>query len=310
MMRTASRLIALLTVCCLTLAGCSNADPLDTGNAGAAPGSSTVVRVGSASFPESEIIAELYAQTLEAKGIKVDRTMQIGARDVYIAALRDGSIDLVPEYTGNLLQFFDAQTKAKTPEAVAAELAYSTPSGMKVGRPAPAEDKDAYNVTKQFSQQHNITSLDDLRTYSGTLRVGGNAEFAQRPYGPKGLTNVYGVPADRIQMIPIADSGGPLTVRALAQGEVDAADIYTTTPAIRDEGFVVLKDPKNMIMPQNVVPLMSTRVDRQDVVDAVNAVSAKLTTDDLIAMNARNQGADKASPRDIASAWLKQKGLA
>lgn len=309
MKRTHVRLVALLAALSLILAGCSNADPLDTGQAGGAAGSSTVVRIGSASFPESEIIAELYAQALEAKGVQVDRTMQIGARDVYIAALKDGSIDLVPEYTGNLLQYFDKDTKAKSPAAVNAELAYATPSGMKVLRPSAAENKDSYNVTRQFSQQHDITSLDELTNYSGTLRVGGNAEFARRPYGPQGLTSEYGFPADRIEMIPIADSGGPLTIRALVDGEVDVADIYTTTPAIRENGFVVLKDPKNLIMPQNVVPLLSTRVDRQENVDTIDAVSAKLTTDDLIAMNARNQGSDKASPRDIAASWLREKGL-
>jgi len=267
------------------------------------------VKVGSANFPESEIIAEAYAQALEADGISVERRMQIGARDIYIAALRDGSVDLVPEYTGNLLQYLDPATTATTPEEVDAALASASPEGFTTLTPAPAEDKDSYNVTQEFSQTNNITSLADLASYEGQLRVGGNPELAERPYGPKGLTEVYGVPAERIQFVPISDSGGPLTVKALTDGEVEVADIFSTTPAIVDNGFVTLEDPKNMIMPQNVVPMISNAAATDQVKATLDKVSAQLTTADLLAMNARNQGEEKASPAKVAGDWLKEKNL-
>lgn len=308
------RFLGLALAACLALAGCSTANPM--GGPTAAPPTATdstgvsVVRVGSANFGESEIVAELYAQALEARGVTVERTMQIGARDVYLAALRDGSIDLVPEYTGNLLQYFDAQTTAKTPDEVNTALADAAPDGMVVLTPAQAEDKDSYNVTAEFAQANGVSSLEDLAGVNGTLRVGGLPELAERPYGPKGLTELYGVPADRIEFVPISDGGGPLTVKALVDGDVQLANIFSTTPAIKENGFVTLEDPKNMIVPQNVVPLLSDRVAQAPVTDALEAVSAELTTDDLLAMNGRNSGAEKASPADIARDWLAEKGLA
>jgi len=306
MNRRPVRLLALAAALILALAGCATSNPTSGAPASSAAGT---VRIGSANFPESEIIAEIYAQALEAKGIKAERHMQIGARDIYIGALKDGSIDLVPEYTGNLLQYFDPKTTATTPDEVDKALTAATPSGFTVLTPAPAEDKDSYNVTKEFSDKNHITSLADLAGYQGTLKVGGNPELAERPYGPKGLTSVYGVPADRLSFVAISDGGGPLTVKALQDGQVDLADIYTTTPAIKDNGFVTLADPKNLIMPQNVVPLISATAGTSTVTDTLNKVSAALTTDDLLALNARNQGTEKASPAQVAKDWLKQKNL-
>lgn len=309
MIRRPVRLVAAVAALCLSLAGCATSNPTSSSSSGQSSSAGTTVKVGSANFPESEIVAEVYAQALEAKGIKVERHMQIGARDIYIAALKDGSIDLVPEYTGNLLQYLDPKTTAKSPAEVDAALAKASPSGFTTLTPAPAEDKDSYNVTKAFSDKNHVTSLADLAGYQGTLRVAGNPELAQRPYGPQGLTSDYGVAADRIKFTAIADSGGPQTVKALIDNQVDMADIYSTTPAIKDNGFVTLADPKNMIMPQNVVPLISDKAATAEVKATLDKVSAALTTDDLIAMNSRNQGSEKASPAQIAKDWLKQKGL-
>lgn len=305
----------------LALAGCSNADPLapeepdDGGGPTPAEGSQTnggsatgTVRVGSAGFAENEIIAELYAQVLENAGMTVERNMQIGARDIYFAALTDGSVDILPEYSGNLLQFLDPEATASEPEAILTALAEAVPAGLRVLEPAEAQNKDSWCVTAEFSQANGITSLADLANFEGTLRVAGNPELAERPYGPPGLTEIYGVPAGNIEFTPIDDGGGPLTIQALVGGDVDMADIYTTTPAISDEGLVVLEDPENMIIAQQVVPLVSDAFPA-DAEGSINDVNVVLTTDDLIAMNARNQGDEKASPATIATDWLTEKGL-
>ncbi|MSS45081.1 ABC transporter substrate-binding protein [Cutibacterium sp. WCA-380-WT-3A] len=292
----------LLTAALLTgLSACSSSDPLDSGNSGSDGG----VTVGSANFTESEIIAEVYAQSLEKAGITVKRRMQIGARDVYIKALKDGSVDLVPEYSGNLLQFFQGTSSARDEKSVMAALRKAVPTGMAVGEPSAAQDADSWCVTEKFSQSHNVTSLADLAKL-GSLRVGGNPELKERPYGPKGLAKVYGV--SDITFTALSDSSGPLTVKALTSGTVDLVDLYTTTPAIKDQHLVVLSDPKHLIVPQNVVPLMNRNVDdkaRQQ----LSKVSQALTTSDLIAMNQRSQGDEKASPATIAKDWLAMKGL-
>src|SRR6185437_13536696 len=143
-------------------------------------------------------------------------------------------------------------------------------------------DADSYNVTKAFSEKWKVTSLDDLKKVTDPLTVGANPEFQTRPYGIPGLKSAYGVTAT---LKPISDSGGPLTVAALKNGDVQLADIYTTTPAIKDNGFVVLKDPKNLIAAQNILPLINTKKASDKVKSVLDKVSAELTTDDLITMN-------------------------
>ena len=300
-----------LTVTAALLAGCSSADPMSTESSAPTGGdeaTATTVTVGSAGFPEAEIIAELYAQAMEADDITVERNMQIGAREAYLAALNDGSVDLLPEYTGNLLQFWDADASAQTPEEVLSALRDAAPEDTRVLEPSSAENKDSYVVSSEFSSENNITSLADLSSFDGTLRLAANPELPERPYGPKGLTEIYGVPADNIDFTPIDDGGGPLTVQALEDGDVDMVDLYSTTPAIIEKNFVVLEDPENMIVSQQVFPLVSDRVP-ESADERLNAVSDALTTEDLIAMNARNQGDEKASPSTIAADWLKEKDL-
>ncbi len=300
-----------LSVVAALLAGCSSADPMSTDPSstnGGEEATATTVTVGSAGFPEAEIIAELYAQAMEADGVTVERNMQIGAREAYIAALEDGSVDLLPEYTGNLLQFWDAEASAQTPEEVLTALREAAPEDTRVLEPSSAENKDSYVVTSEFSSENSITSLADLSSFDGTLRLAANPELPERPYGPQGLTEIYGVPEANIDFTPIDDGGGPLTVQALEDGDVDMVDMYSTTPAIVEKNFVVLEDPENMIVSQQVFPLVSDRVP-ESADERLNAVSDALTTEDLIAMNARNQGDEKASPSTIAADWLKEKDL-
>ncbi|RWZ68334.1 ABC transporter substrate-binding protein [Labedella populi] len=310
--RTRLSLGLLAAGAALTLAACSSSDPITGGGGGgddSGSGDTQSIHVGSAGFAESEIIAEIYAQALEANDYTVERTMQIGQRDAYIAALEDGSIDLVPDYTGNLLQFYDDQSDAVTSDEVYSALQEALPDGYEVLEQAEAEDKDSYNVTQEFADEYGLASLADLMTVTEPLIIGGNPELAERPYGPTGLQEIYGVSPSSIQFEPISDSGGPLTVQALLDGTVNIANIYTTTPAIADNGFVTLEDPENMILPQNVVPLISSDAASDEVAEILNSVSAELTTEDLIDLNGRNQGDEKASPATLATDWLTEKGL-
>lgn len=302
--RTAVLATSVLAVAGLALAACSSGDPFDAPSQ--QPEGSQTVIVGSAAFPESEIIMEIYAQALEAQGVSVETKPNIGQRDVYLAALKDGSIDLIPEYSGNLLQFYDKNATEASSEDVYAALGKALPKGLEVLAQAEAQDKDSYNVTKQFSQEHNVTSLADLAGLGMTIKVGANPEFAERPYGIPGLKEVYGIDAT---LVPISDSSGPLTVKALVDGTVDMADIYTTTPAIKKNDFVTLKDPKNLIIAQNVVPLISSSKVNPTVKKALNAVSSQLTTEDLIAMNTKSSGEQKLSASVIAKEWLKEHDL-
>ncbi|ALD12741.1 ABC transporter substrate-binding protein [Clavibacter capsici] len=288
----------------MALAGCSSGDPLDTSGGSASAAPSDTISVGSAAFGENVILAEVYAQALEANDVKVTRNLQIGEREVYLKALEEGSIDLIPEYTGNLLAAYDTDSKATSSDDVYSALGAALPEGFEVLDESPAEDKDSYNVTKEYSESNGVTSLSDLE--GKAVRVGGGAVLGEREYGIPGLTDVYGVDAS---LVTIEDQGGPNTVKALLDGQVDMANIYSTTPSILDNGFVTLKDPENLIKAQNVVPLVKTAKMNADITAVLDKVSAALTTEDLTEMNRRNQGDEKAEPAAIAADWLKEKAL-
>jgi osmoprotectant transport system substrate-binding protein len=297
----------ILAAGAIVLAGCSSGNPLDNSGASSSnsAGSDTIT-VGSAAFPENEIIAQVYAQALEANGVSVKTKLNIGQRAVYLAALKDGSIDLIPEYTGNLLQNYDKTSTAQSSDDVYAALNDALPKGFEVLKQSKAEDKDSYNVTKEFSEKNNVTSLADLKGLSIPLTLAGNPELGQRPYGVPGLKSVYGVDAT---LLPISDSGGPNTVKALLDGQAQLADIFTTTPAIKTNGFVTLEDPEHMILAQNVVPLINSKKVTDKVSSVLNTVSAALTTEDLIAMNEKSSGDAKESADAIAKEWLAEKNL-
>ncbi|MFC4244353.1 ABC transporter substrate-binding protein [Gryllotalpicola reticulitermitis] len=294
-----------VAIAALALTACSSGNPLSSGSSSSAKSSSSTITIGSANFAEDEILAYIYADALSDAGVKTDVKPNIGARDAYIAALKDGSIDLVPEYTGNLLQYFDAKATAKSSNDVYDALHGAVPSGFEVLDQAPGQDADSYNVTKKFSDQNHVTSLSDLSKVKTPLKVGANPEFGTRPYGIPGLKSQYGVTAT---LVPISDGGGPNTQKALKDGQVQLADIYTTDPSIKSDGFVTLSDPKNMIVAQNIVPLISSAKASTKVKQVLNKVSAAITTDELIAINTKSS-VDKESADQIAKDWVQQKGF-
>jgi osmoprotectant transport system substrate-binding protein len=284
------------------LAGCPSSSPLDSG-ASSSSDSKTIV-IGSQAYYSNEIIAELYAQVLEKDGFTVERNYQIGQREVYLPQLQKGAIDVLPEYSGNLLQYYDKDSTAKSQSDIADELESALPKGIRALDAAEATDQDSYTVTKEFSEENDVTSLVDLKNVKEKLTVGGNSENQTRPYGPKGLKSVYGVD---VESKAIEDSGGALTVKALKDGTVQLADIYTADPSIKANGFVTLKDPENLIVPQNVTPVVSDKVDEK-AADAIDEVSEVLTTEALIDLNTKST-VDKEKSSDIAKEFLTEKGL-
>ncbi|MDM7888391.1 ABC transporter substrate-binding protein [Curtobacterium sp. RHCJP20] len=284
------------------LTGCSSGDPLSSGSS-ASSDSKTIV-IGSQQYYSNEIIAELYAQVLEKDGFTVQRNFNIGQREVYIPQLEKGAIDVMPEYSGNLLQYFDKESTAKSADQIDEGLKKALPKGLRVLDEAEATDQDSYTVTKQFSEENDVTSLADLKNVKEKLTVGANSEFQTRPYGPEGLKSVYGVDVD---FTAIEDSGGALTVKALKDGTVQLADIYSADPSIKANDFVSLKDPENLILPQNVIPVVSDKVDEK-AADAIDEVNEKLTTDKLIELNEKSV-TDKEKASQIAKQFLQDEGL-
>ena len=305
MIRTKTPLALAVGAALFTLAACGGGDPLatDTGDGG---GDSGTITVGSADFTESTLLAEIYAGALEAKGLTVKKTLNIGSREAYLPALQDGSIDLIPEYTGVLTTYFNPDAKETESDAVYEELKAAVPDTLTVLDKSDAEDKDAIAVTQETADQYSLTSIADLEPVAGDLTLGGPPEWKTRFIGVKGLQELYGLEFDSFRAL---DAGGPLTVQALKNGQVDAADMFTTDPTIAAEGFVVLDDPENLFAAENVVPLIATSKLNDTVAAALNAVSAALDTETLAALMERVV-IDKEDAEDVAADFLSEKGLA
>ena len=308
--RPSTRLAAAVAAVGLasSLAACSSSDP--TAADPAATSGDTVV-VGSFAFPESEILGEIYAQALEAQDFTVETKFNIGPRQQTIPALQDGSINLIPEYNGNLLAYYDPEYTERTTEEVDGALGDAVAADdLQVLDSAEAEDKDAYVVTSQTADDEGVTSIGDLAKLE-PFTIGANPQFGELGYGIPGLKKVYDVGTSKgsIKFVPIEDFGGPDTVKALVDDSVQVADIYTTSPAIKSEDLVVLEDPENMISSQNIIPLLSDAVASDELDAVLNEISAELTTDDLIALRDRVEGSEKASAATAAEDWLKEKGL-
>jgi len=311
-MRTSliARGVAMLAGFALALTACGGgSDPLSSGSgqtSGAAAPSDTIV-VGSANFTESQILAEIYAQALAAKGVSVEKRLNIGSREAYIPGLQDGSIDLIPEYSGVLLQYFDKTADETEPDAVYTALQAALPDNLIVLDKSAAEDKDAVVVTRDTATKLNVKSIADLAPQCPNLVFGGAPEFQPRPDGIPGIQATYNCAFKEFRSL---DAGGPLTVAALKNGDVQAANLFTTQSTIAANDFVVLEDPKNNFAAQNVLPLINKAKATDNVKATLNVISAKLTTDGLTKLNAEADGDAKPSPETVAKNWLSQNGLA
>lgn len=282
----------------------SSSNPTSAGAPTSAASAETIV-VGSANFQENVVLAEIYAEALKAKGVKATTKLNIGSRETYLPALKDGSIDLIPEYSGVLLQYFDKSATAETSEDVFAALQKAVPAPLTVLDQSAAQNKDAIVVTKETAAKYHLTSIADLAAVAGQLTLGAPPEFQTRADGIAGLKRVYGVTFKTYKKL---DAGGPLTENGLKNGQIDAGDIFTTDPLIVKNGWVVLTDPKNLYLAQNVLPLINAGKASANVKSILNAVSAKLTTDGLVSLDEKVQ-LEKQDPVAVAKAWLSSAGL-
>lgn len=293
----------LAAVAAITLSACGGGDPMSSSSTPAG-GSGDSIIVGSADFPESQLIAKIYAEALKAKGIQVTEKPSIGSREVTIPALKDGSIDLMPEYGGALLQYLDSATKAVTSEEVTKDLATKIPSGLTLLTASDAEDKDVLAVKKETADKYKLKTIEDIKPVAKELVLGGPPEWKTRLNGVAGLKSLYGLEFKEFSAL---DAGGPLTLNALLSGQVQVADLFSTDPALKDNNLVALEDNKNLFLSENIVPVINAKKSTDVVKETLNKVSAALTTEDLITMNGRVAKFEDIG--EIAKEWLKSKNL-
>ena len=230
----------------------------------------------------------------------------IGAREVYYPEVVKGAISIIPEYNGALLTTSVDKTSTATSTAeVDAALTAKLPSSVKILNSSAAQDKDSITVTQANAAKYHLKSISDLSSVAKGWVIGGPSEFQTRADGIVGLKKVYGLTFKSFSPL---DESGPITLSALTSGKVQAADVFTTTPQIITDKLLSLSDPKNMFAAQNVLPLVYKKAASAKVVSTLNAVSAKLTTADLLAMN-KSLSINHESYTTVADNWLSQNGL-
>ncbi len=293
-----------LSVVTFAATACGSANPL-----GGASGGPNSIVVGSAGFPESKIVAEIYAQALQANGFNVGRQMGIGSRETYVPALKDHSIDLVPEYVGNLLLYLEPDATATMLDDVERELSRRLPPDLSLLTPSPACDTDTVTVTADTATRWHLKTIADLAPHSPEVKFAAPSDFLVRPSGLKGLQQRYGLNVAPGNFVAISDDGGAVTVRTLMEGKVNAANIFSTSPAILQGNLVVLDDPLHNFLAGNIVPLVNSQKKSPRLTKVLDAVSAELTSREMANLNASVAGNDGVDPDQAARKWLHDKNF-
>jgi osmoprotectant transport system substrate-binding protein len=270
------------------------------------------VVIGSAPFSESVIVANMYAGALQADGYQVTVRKGLGQREIYLPALqkggKDNGIDLVPEYVGTLLEFVNknaGEASGDLDASVTKLRARLEPMGLTALTPSPAADQNAFAVSKATADKYKLKKLSDLTPIAGQLTLGAGPECPARPFCQPGLEKTYGL---KFKSFKVLDSGGPLTLGALASGDIDVGLVFSSDGGVAARNLVVLEDDKKLQTVDNIVPAIRNDVLDDTIRKDLNKVSAALTTDDLIQLNKRAD-VDKTDPETLAREWLQQHGF-
>jgi len=255
------------------------------------------VTVGGANFTESSILANIYASALKKNHIEANTRRN---REIIIPALQSGEIDIVPEYLGALLNFYNGKTEATSQQDVSAELAQALPADFTLLNPAPATSITAWAVRTETAEKYHLRTLSDLRPVAPQLVIGGPPELAVRALGLPGLKRVYGLEFKAVKSL---DMGGPLTRLALNSGKIDVATVVSTQGNLAKEKWVVLEDDKHEQPSQNVVPLVRKASLTPEIGAVLNEVSGKLDNATLIALNQQVDLQHK-DPAAVAEQWV------
>jgi osmoprotectant transport system substrate-binding protein len=306
-------LLAAVAVLALVAGACGDDDDDSTAGDDSAAGdlSGQSVTIGSANFPESVLLAEIYAGALEAQGADVTVEPNIGSREVYYPAIETGEIDLLPEYTNSLLSFVLRQDDPEaTPEATnvdeqLAELEDVLPDNLTVLTPSSAEDKDVIVCNEETIDQHGFTDLSGLAEVSNEITLGGPPEFAERsPFGIPGLQQFYG--AEFAEFVPLEI--GPPIVDALNANAINCGNLFSTDAAITENDFTALEDDMNIVPNEAVLPLISAEKATPEVTAVLDEVSAALDTEGLTELNFQVQ-AEGLAEAEVAAQWLADNGF-
>jgi osmoprotectant transport system substrate-binding protein len=315
MMRALSRrrgpILVASVITCLSVA-CGPSRDAEPSTAISTVGEGGPILVASFDFSESVTLAHIYAGAMVEAGYDAQVLEYVGSKEIVEPALQQGLLDFVPEYQGTALEFvtLGAEFDPLSPEQTNRQLRLMMqPRGVEVLQPAPGENKNEVVVTRETAEEYDLGEISDLRAVDDRLTLGGPPECPSRPLCLIGLEETYGLRFGEFRPL---DVGGPVTVTALENGEIDVGILFTTSPSIPANDFIVLEDDLGLQPHENIVPVV-----RDDVIDrfgsrfieTVDSVSSRLTDAELRGLNQLVEQ-EGASPIEAAKAWLKAQDLA
>jgi osmoprotectant transport system substrate-binding protein len=299
-MRVFRKLALGASVLALALSACS------TGGGGA------TIKIGSDGFDEARVVAEIYAQALEAAGFTVNRDgIGLGTRAVTAAALEKGDINLKPEYLGGGLAYYKGtptQSSADNAAALQDKLA-AIGGGITVLEYTPAQDTNAFVVRKETADQYKLVKMSDIGAVQDELKWALATDCPTNPLCAAALKSAYGI--DQPDATLLGACSGPMA-EALLKETVDVAELCSTGPEIITNGWVVLEDDKGTQPAENIAPIVRNdllkSLDSAKFNAALNAVSAKIDTKTLAQLY-YDVAVGHKDLKDVASAWLKAVGI-
>ncbi len=268
-------------------------------------GTKATLYVAGFNFPESSVLAEIYGQALAHDGYTVNYSLLLGSRQIVAPAIEHAEVDIYPAYAASDLEFYNNHAGEATSDATATTAKLNArlqPLGLVALTPSPAVDKNAFAVTKALADQYHLTKISDLVPIASQLVLGAGPECPANAFCLPGLMRVYGLHFKEFKTL---DTDGPATRAAFKNGSIQVGLVFTTDSDLESLGLVVLQDDMNLTAADNVVPILRQAVATDEVKSVLNAVSAKLTTADLIAMNMQTD-LQHQDPDVVAKAWLEQ----
>jgi osmoprotectant transport system substrate-binding protein len=272
------------------------------------------IKIGSDGFYEAKLMAEIYAQALEAKGYTADRTgIGIGARKVSAPALESGQIDLKPEYIGSGLAFYAAGKQTGDPKNNQTELQTvlaAKGGGITVLDYSPAADQNAFVVRPETATQLKLIKLSDVAAVQAQLKFGVATDCPTNPVCAKALKDAYGIDVSKAKLLAACDT--PM-VQALKGKTIDVGELCSTQPDIAVNGWVLLQDDKQTQPAENIAPLvrndyLAKLSDAEGFKKILNDVSAKMDTPTLTDLG-KQVSVDNKDIAAVAKDWLTKNGF-
>ena len=295
-----SALLATVLAVAMTVVACGG-----TPSASSSSSPKGTITVAGFNFTEGSVLAELYGEALQHDGYTVNFKLNLGNREVVSKALESGQVDLYIGYAATDLEFYNQGAGEASGDAtgnVTKLNSHLQSLNLLATTPSAAIDQNAFAMTKANATKYNASKLSDLTAIGSQLVLGGPPECANRPFCEPGLTKTYGIHFKDFKSL---DADGPLTRAALANNSIQVGLVFSSDGDLNSLGLVVLQDDMHLEAADAVVPIVRSSVATDEVKKVLNAVSAGLTTNDLINMN--NQvGGQHMDPDAVAMAYLQQ----